>query len=142
MEETVRKLNQANVLYLERLRKLTEEILNNTKSRPIGNEGASFLSGTFVGLLDEHVREFASRKIAESNIVVVLVNLNSDLDLTANVVFARNESLTNINCTRIFKEIASEWGKGGGNSNFVTGVIRRENVQTFIDTIARTIGAN
>src|SRR5215831_2758110 len=142
VEETVRKLSQANVLYLERLKKLTEEILNNAKPRPIGIEGASLLSGTFVGLLDDQVREFASRKIAESNIVVVLVNLNSDLDSTANVVFARNELLINIDCTRIFKEIASEWGKGGGNSNFVTGVIRRDNVEKFIDTIASTIGAN
>jgi alanyl-tRNA synthetase len=142
VEETVRKLSHANVLYLERLKKLTEEILNNAKSRPIGIEGASLLSGTFVGLLDDQVREFASRKIAESNIVVVLVNLNSDLDSTANVVFARNELLINIDCTRIFKEIASEWGKGGGNSNFVTGVIRRDNVEKFINTIASTIEAD
>ncbi len=88
----------------------------------------------------EQVREFASRKIAESNlVVVVLANLSSDLDSMANVVFARSESLFNIDCNRMFKEIASKWGRGGGKSNFVSGIIRRENVEEFISIIVREI---
>jgi len=55
------------------------------------------------------------------------------------VVFARSESLSNIDCKRIFKEIASECGSGGGKSNFVTGVIRKENVGDFISTIVRIV---
>jgi len=57
----------------------------------------------------------------------------------ANVVFARSESLFNIDCNRMFKEIASECGRGGGKSNFVTGVIRRENVGEFISSNVRMV---
>ena len=57
----------------------------------------------------------------------------------ANVVFARSESLFNIDCNRMFREIASEWGRGGGKPNFVTGLIRRENVREFIGTITRKL---
>jgi hypothetical protein len=34
--------------------------------------------------------------------------------------------MLNLDCNRIFKEIALEW-RGGDKSNFVMGVIRREN---------------
>jgi len=39
----------------------------------------------------------------------------------------------------MFKEIASECGRGGGKSNFVTGVIRIENVGEFISTIVMMV---
>ncbi|MDQ6666634.1 MAG: hypothetical protein M3Y53_00230 [Thermoproteota archaeon] len=139
VEETVKKLKQTNILHLKKLRKLTEEVLNNIEPEPIGNTRPCIISGTFTGLLDEQVREFASRKISESNLVVVLANLNSELDSMANVVFARSESLFNIDCNIMFKEIASECGRGGGKSNFVTGVIRRENVGEFISSIVRMV---
>jgi len=139
VEETVKKLRQTNFNLLEKLKKLTEEVLNNIKPYPTRNSGSCILRGTFTGLLDEQVREFAGRKISESNLVVVLANLNSDLDSMATVVFARSESLSNIDCNRIFKEIASECGSGGGKSNFATGVIRKENVGDFISTIVRIV---
>lgn len=136
IEETIKKLRQSNRLYHENLRMLTQHVLDNIDPRHTSNEGPRIISGTYVGLLDEQVREFASRKIAESNlIVVVLANLNSNLDSMANVVFARSESLYKIDCNRMFEEITSKWGRGGGKSNFVTGVIRKENVEEFIATI-------
>jgi alanyl-tRNA synthetase len=138
VEETVKKLKQSNILHLEKLRKLTEEVLNNIEPEPTRNAGPCIISGTFTGLLDEQVREFASRKISESNLVVVLANLNSELDSMANVVFARSESLFNMDCNRMFKEIASQCQQGG-KSNFVTGVIRRENVGEFISSIVRMV---
>jgi alanyl-tRNA synthetase len=136
IEETTKKLKQINSVYLEKLKMLTEHILDNIKPRRTHNEGPWIISGTFIGLLDEQVREFASKKIAELNpIVVVLANLNSNVDSMAKVVFARNESLFKIDCNRLFKEITSKWGKGGGKSNFATGVIRKEKVDEFITTI-------
>jgi alanyl-tRNA synthetase len=136
IEETTKKLKQINTVYLEKLKMLTEHILDNIKPRRTHNEGPWIISGTFIGLLDEQVREFASKKIAELNpIVVVLANLNSNVDSMAKVVFARNESLFKIDCNRLFKEITSKWGKGGGKSNFATGVIRKEKVDEFITTI-------
>jgi len=136
IEETTKKLKQINRLYLEKLKMLSQHILDNINPRRTHNEGPWIISGTFVGLLDEQVREFASKKIAELNpIVVVLANFNSNEDSMANVVFARNESLFKIDCNRMFKEITSKWGKGGGKSNFVIGVIRKEKVDEFITTI-------
>lgn len=136
IEETIKKLRQSNRLYLEKLRMLTQHVLHNIDPKHTSNEGPRIISGTYVGLLDEQVREFASRKIVESNlIVVVLANLNSNLDSMAYVVFARSESLYKIDCNRMFKEITSKWGRGGGKSNFVTGIIRKENVEEFIATI-------
>lgn len=139
IEETTKKLMQINRLYLEKLKMLTQHILDNIIPRRTHNEGPWIISGTFFGLLDEQVREYASKKIAESNpIVVVLANINSN-DSMANVVFARNESLFEIDCNRMFKEITSKWGKGGGKSNFVTGVIRKEKVDEFITTIVENL---
>jgi alanyl-tRNA synthetase len=139
VEETVKKLKQTNILHLEKLRKLTEVILNKIEPEPTRNAGPCIISGIFTGLLDEQVREFASRKISESNLVVVLANLNSELDSMANVAFARSESLSNIDCNRMFKEITSQYGRGGGKSNFVNGVIRRENVGEFISSVVRMV---
>jgi hypothetical protein len=50
-----------------------------------------------------------------------------------------NQSLFKVDCNRMFKEITSKWGKGGGKSNFVTGVIRKEKVDEFITTIVRNL---
>lgn len=143
VEETVKKMRQSYDIYLWKLRKLTEQILDNIEPKLTYSAGPCIISGTFVGLLDEQVREFASRKIREQNsVVVVIINQNSESDSMANVVLTRSESLYDIDCNRIFKEIASEWGRGGGKSNFVTGVIRRENVGEFIDTVVRKIATN
>jgi alanyl-tRNA synthetase len=139
VEETVKKLRQNNKVYLEKSRKLTEQILGNIEPKSTHNTGPSIISGAFVGLLDEQVREFASRKIRESDLVLVLANLNSESDSMANVVFARSESLSSIDCNRIFTEIVSEWGKGGGKCDFVTGVVKRESVREFISTIVRKL---
>jgi alanyl-tRNA synthetase len=135
VEETVKKLRQNNKVYLEKLRKLTEQILGNIEPKSMHNTGPSIVSGAFVGLLVEQVKEFASRKISEPNLVLVLANLNSESDSMANVIFARSESLSSIDCDRIFTETVSEWGKGGGKCDFVTGVIKREKVREFISTI-------
>jgi alanyl-tRNA synthetase len=135
VEETVKKLRQNNKVYLEKLRKLTEQILGNIEPKSMHNTGPSIISGAFVGLLAEQVREFASRKISDPNLVLVLANLNSESDSMANVIFARSESLSSIDCDRIFTETVSEWGKGGGKCDFVTGVIKRENMREFISTI-------
>lgn len=139
IEETVKKLRQNNRAYLEKLRKLTEQILGNIESKSTYNTGPGIINGAFLGLLDEQVREFASRKIREPNLVLVLANLNSESDSMANVVFARSESLSSIDCDKIFTETVSEWGKGGGKCDFVTGVVKRENVRELISTIVRKL---
>ena len=85
IEETTKKLKQINRLYLEKLKMLTQHILDHVNPRRTHGEGPWIISGTFVGLLDEQVREFASKKIVELNpVVVVLANFSSNGDSTAN----------------------------------------------------------
>jgi alanyl-tRNA synthetase len=87
-------------------------------------------------LLDEEIRIFAGRKIAESNSVVVIVaNINNQKDDTASVVFARNKSLVNIDCNKLFREISSKYGQGGGTPHFVTGVVDKERVTAIVNNI-------
>jgi alanyl-tRNA synthetase len=86
--------------------------------------------------LDEEIRIFAGRKIAESNSVVVIVaNINNQKDDTASIVFARNKSLVNIDCNKLFREISSEYGRGGGTPHFVTGVVDKERVTAIVNNI-------
>ena len=87
-------------------------------------------------MLDEEIRIFAGRKIAESNsVVVIIANINNQNDDTASVVFARNKSLVNIDCNRLFREISSEYGRGGGTPHFVTGVVDKERVTAVVNNV-------
>jgi len=137
LEETVKKLMQSNALYLQKSKILTRQILDRIDSKPTHDAGPRIITGSFVGLSDEEVMEFVSRKIVCPNLIVVIANLKSDLDPMANIVFARSDSLSDIDCNKIFTEIASERGRGGGKPNFVRGIIRKEIIEEFICIIAR-----
>jgi len=138
--KTVKRIIQNHDMYLEKLRYMSDRILNNIDSVPSHNSGPRTISGTFVGLLDQQIREFANRKIAvEHNLVIVIANLGAEIDSVANVVLARGESLRNIDCSKIFSEVSREWGKGGGKPEFATGVIKREYMDYFINTIVEKI---
>lgn len=140
LDETVRKLMQSNALHFQKSKTLTQQLLDKIDSKPIHNSGPRIISGSFVGLSDVEVMEIVSRKITvDPNLVVIIANLKSDLDSMANIVFARSESLLKIDCDKMFREIASERGKGGGKPNFVTGVLRKENIKEFMYTIEKTL---
>ncbi len=139
IEETVKKLKRTNIRYGEKSRILTDQILNNVRSIPSHHSGPRTISGTFVGLLDRQVREFVSKKTAEGNSFIVIANLESESDIMANVVLARSESLNAIDCKKIFSEVSSEGGKGGGKPEFVTGVVKRESMDEFVDGVVRKI---
>jgi alanyl-tRNA synthetase len=139
IEETVKKLRQLNKIYFEKARIVTEQILDNIKSMPSYKSGPGIVSGSFIGLLDQQIREFASRKTAEPNMVVIIANLGVESDSCANLVLARSKSLQNIDCNELFREISSEWGKGGGKPEFVNGVVKREHMYQSINAIIEKI---
>ena len=136
VENTVRKLKTDSELYLGKLKYLTKEKLDSIVPYITDHSKITIIRGIFFNLLDEEIRIFAGRKIAESNSVVVIVaNINNQNDDTASVVFARNKSLVNIDCNKLFREISSKYGQGGGTPHFVTGVVDKERVTTIVDNV-------
>jgi alanyl-tRNA synthetase len=140
IEKTVKRLRQTHDMYLEKARLMSEQILDNIESVSSSNSGPRTISSTFVGLLEQQIREFAIRKTsAENNLVIVIANLGVETDSMASIVLARSGSLRNIDCYKIFSEISTEWGKGGGKPEFVTGVIKREYMDHFVNRIVEKI---
>ncbi|NAL77580.1 hypothetical protein [Nitrososphaera sp. AFS] len=140
IEKTVKRLRQTHDMYLEKARLMSEQILDNIEPMSSSNSGPRTISGTFVGLLEQQIREFAIRKTAaENNLVIVIANLGVETDSMASIVLARSGSLRNIDCYKIFSEVSTEWGKGGGKPEFVTGVIKREYMDHFVNRIVEKI---
>jgi alanyl-tRNA synthetase len=136
VENTIRKLKTDSEIYLGKLKNLTKEKLDSIVPYITDSSKITIIHGIFFNLLDEEIRIFAGRKIAESNSVVVIVaNINNQNDDTASVVFARNKSLVNIDCNKLFREISSKYGRGGGTPHFVTGVVDKERVTAIVNNV-------
>jgi alanyl-tRNA synthetase len=135
VENTVRKLKTESEICLDKLKNLTQEKFDNIIPYITEHTKITIISGIFSDLLDDDIRIFAGRKIAESNIVVIVANINHHSDDTASIVFARNETLVNIDCNKLFREISSEDGRGGGKPHFVTGVVNKERVTDIVNNI-------
>lgn len=136
VENTVRKLKTDSEIYLGKLKNITREKLDSIVPYITEYSKINIIHGIFFNLLDEEIRIFAGRKIAESNSAVVIVaNINNQNDDTASVVFARNKSLVNIDCNKLFREISSKYGQGGGTPHFVTGVVDKERVTAIVNNI-------
>lgn len=135
VENTVRKLKIDSEIYLGKLKNITKEKLDNIIPYVTEYSKITIIRGIFSDLLDEEVRIFAGRKIAESNMVVVVANINYHSDDTASIVFARNETLVNIDCNKLFREISSKDGRGGGKPHFITGVVNKERVTDIVNSI-------
>src|ERR671921_1215591 len=111
VENTVRKLKTDSEIYLGKLKNLTKEKLDSIVPYITDHSKITIIRGIFFNLLDEEIRIFAGRKIAES------------------------KSLVNIDCNRLFREISSEYGRGGGTPHFVTGVVDKERVTAIVNNI-------
>ena len=136
VENTVRKLKTDGEIYLGKLKNLTREKLDSIVPYTTEYSKINIIHGIFFNLLDEEIRIFAGRKIAESNSVVVIVaNINNQKDDTASIVFAGSKSLVNIDCNKLFREISSKYGRSGGTPHFVTGVIDKERVTAIVNNI-------
>lgn len=135
VENTVRKLKTESEICLDKLKNLTQKKLDNIIPYITEYTKITIISGVFSDLLDDEIRIFTGRKIAQSNTVVIVANINHHSDDTASIVFARNEALVNIDCNKLFREISSENGRGGGKSHFVTGVVNKERVTDIVNNI-------
>lgn len=129
LESTARKVKSENESNFKKLKALTKERLQ--AMAPQGDR-IKIYKGTFANLADEQIVEFAGEMIAEPDTVMVISNAGAQ---NAFFVFARSENV-NMDCNKVFRDIAGPGGRGGGKPHFVTGVVSREKAGKITDEIA------
>jgi alanyl-tRNA synthetase len=131
VESTARKARAEGDANFRKLKALSREKLDAIV--PVSNGRISVIKGTLSGLADEALLEFAGDRISAPNTAVILSNAGAPE--MAYFIFARNEAM-DIDCNKLFREVAGPDGRGGGKPHFVTGVVKREKAQQIIDAIA------
>ena len=134
IENTAQKFRSENEINVRKLKALSREKLSGIQ--PVTNGSVIVLKAVFENLSDDQLQEFAGETILTSNAVVLLANIS---DERANIVFARNEKMEEINMNEMFKQFAGIEGRGGGKPHFVTGIIKKQAVDRVLDNIAREI---
>lgn len=136
IENSVRKLRTESNINLDKLKRLTREKLSAIV--PIVNKNDRvFIQGTFSDLEDEEIRKFVSTKITEStNTIIFIANHEIDSGMNSNIIFARTEDISDLDCNQLFKQICGSDGRGGGKANFILGVVKNERLQGIINEIA------
>ncbi|MFL6480263.1 MAG: DHHA1 domain-containing protein [Nitrososphaera sp.] len=134
IENTAQKLRSEYEINVRKLKALSREKLSAIQ--PVTNGSVILLKSVFENLSDDQLQEFAGETILSPNAVVLLANIS---DERANVVFARNEKMEEINMNEMFKQFAGIAGRGGGKPHFVTGIIKKQDVSSVLDNIAREI---
>jgi alanyl-tRNA synthetase len=133
VEATAKKVRSDAEANLRKLRslsrqKLEEGILPRTGGRTL------VFSGVFFGLAEDQMIEFAGEKIISSpGAVVAIANVGPE---SAYFVFARSETLVDLDCNKVFREVAGADGRGGGKPHFVTGVIKKDRAAEIVNMIA------
>jgi alanyl-tRNA synthetase len=134
VENTARKARTEGDANFKKLKALSKEKLANVT--PVSNSKVAVVKGVFSGLADEALLEFAGDKITAQNTVVALANIGASE--MAYFVFARNETM-DLDCNKVFREIAGADGRGGGKPHFVTGVVKKEKAQEIVGKIAERV---
>ncbi|HJT49845.1 MAG TPA: hypothetical protein VJ729_16820 [Nitrososphaeraceae archaeon] len=136
IENSVRKLRTESNINRDKLKRLTREKLSAIV--PIVNKNDRvFIQGTFSDLEDEEIRKFVSTKITEStNTIIFIANQEIDSGMNSNIIFARTEDISDLDCNQLFKQICGSDGRGGGKANFILGVVKNERLQGIINEIA------
>jgi alanyl-tRNA synthetase len=134
VENTARKLKAENEGNARKMKALGREKLAGIMPAAVG--GVTLLKGVFENLADDQMQEFAGEKIANENTVVLIANVGAE---TASIVFARNEKMQGVDCSKLFRQAAGADGRGGGRPHFVTGVVKKEAIARVMDEMAGKI---
>lgn len=137
VENTVAKLRSGHQASQRSLRAITREILQNNRPEKT-RDGVLIFRGNYSELSIEELREFAGEKISEVNSIVIIATLHRDSRM-ANLVFARSESLSHIDCNKIFNEAIGTDGRGGGTSHYATGVVSGEAVKKVLQRLSAAV---
>jgi alanyl-tRNA synthetase len=134
IESTALKLRCENEINTRKLKALSREKLVGIQ--PVRSGSITLLKGIFENLSDEQLQEFAGEIIINPNTLVLLANIS---DERANIVFACNEKMKEIDLNKMFKQFADTDGRGGGKPHFVTGIVKKQAVRRVLDSIATEI---
>jgi alanyl-tRNA synthetase len=129
VENTVKKLNKERKVFATKLKCLTAEYLNKIEPTTVDKNGkVSLIQEILYGLDEEEIRSFVGKKTFASHerMIVLIVHISSDNEENASVIFARTQSLENIDCNKLFIKLSYLGAKGGGKPTFVTGVINKD----------------
>lgn len=129
LESTARKVKSESESNLKKLKALTKETLQAIAPQA---GRIKIYKGTFANLADEQIVEFAGERIAEPDTVVVIANAGAQNTF---FVFARSGNV-DMDCNKVFRDIAGPDGRGGGKPHFVTGVVSKEKAAGITDEIA------
>jgi alanyl-tRNA synthetase len=139
VENTVKKIKNQNEKFLRDLKNYSRKSLDSLQPYPIEGSNITLYHGIFDDLLDSEIRTFADKKIVNDKAVVIIANAHKDeisndhpTGSTATIVVAANESLKDIDCSKIVKEIA---GKGGGKPHFATGLVKVDETSNVVRDI-------
>ena len=130
VEATAKKMRSEAEVNLRKLRILSREKLAGIA--PHASGAVAVFSGAFSGLADDQMSEFAGEKIATPGTVVAVANVGPE---SAYFVFARSKEM-DLDCNKVFREIAGADGRGGGKPHFVTGVIKKERAAEIVSMMA------
>jgi alanyl-tRNA synthetase len=145
VENTVKKIKNQNEKLLRDLKNYSRKSLDSLQPYVIGRNKITLYHGIFNDLMDSEIRAFADKKIVDGKAVVIIVNAHNHgiknnnspaSEPTATIVVAVNESIKNIDCNRIVKEIA---GRGGGKPYFATGMIKVNEASEIVGTVVTLV---
>jgi alanyl-tRNA synthetase len=143
VENTVKKIKNQNEKLLRDLKNYSRKSLDVIQPYSIEKNSITLYHGIFDGLMDSEIRAFADKKIADSKAVVIIANAHStesnnnpESEPAATIVVAANESLKDIDCNRIVKEIV---GRGGGKPHFATGLIKIDDTSNVVKSIVTLV---
>lgn len=143
VENTVKKLNEERNVFELKLKHLTAERLEKIEPSKIDANGkVNLIQEVLYGLDDKEIQSFVGKKISASHedTIVLIINIPSDDEDTASVIFARTQPLERIDCSKLFNHLSFLGAKGGGKPTFVTGVIKKENKYLLMNQLIADVG--
>jgi alanyl-tRNA synthetase len=129
VENTVKKMDEERRIYEKKLKRFTSDYLDKIEPTVMDDSEKIYLiQEVLYGLDDEEIRSFAGKKTSElhDRIIVLLIHVSSEGEENASVVFARSQSLGQIDCNKLLKQLSFLGAKGGGKPAFVVGVIGKD----------------
>lgn len=142
LEDTVKRLNKEEKVKALKLKRHTTKYLDKLKDSTLGEgESVRFIQDVMYGLDENEIRSFIGKTISPPNkeTVVLMAHIPIENENLASVTFARSQSLSYIECDKIFNRYSYLGARGGGKSAFVTGSISKDKVSQLMANLVQDI---
>jgi alanyl-tRNA synthetase len=142
LEDTVKRLNKEEKVKALKLKRLTTKYLDKIKDSTLGErKNVRFIQDVMYGLDENEIRSFIGKTISPPNkeTVVLMAHIPIENENLASVTFARSQSLSYIECDKLFNRYSYLGARGGGKSAFVTGSISKDKVSQLMANLVQDI---